>query len=582
MSSLGRLPKTTWAITLIIIGGLLEGFGLALFVPLIKLMTDRDNQKLQPPFEKIEQVFNWFGMPATLGTLLAAIVSLILLSLIILYIQRTQIIKLRHKYAHDMRCRFSSAVFSSSWPYLSNKPHGEAANELIIECNRASMALQYELFATGLIFQIAIYLGVSAFLSWELTTLVFAFCIAVAFLVRPKQRQAKTLGVDTVVANRNISFHMIEFLKGAKFIKASASEKRVIESLASHIGAYFRVAFSTEINSVQIYFLVQAMPVLLITAVILLAHYVLFLNPSFTLVFLLVLARIAPRLAQFQQYAQGYNVARPGLTLIDQMIEDAESEAEITQSGKQEFKKLNREIRFDQVSFQYPSRDKITLDKLSFSIPRHQMIAIVGPSGAGKSTIVDMISGLFKPDSGSVMIDSTPLEKYEIQSWRKRIGYVDQQVVIFNDTFRTNVAFACPEVDDAQIIRSLKTARLGDLLDELPDGLDTLLGERGTRFSGGQLQRLALARAIVGNPELLLLDEATSALDNESERLVQQAIEEIAQNFTLVVIAHRLSTVRGADMIHVIEDGKIVQSGTYDTLATEDGSFRRLHEMELR
>ena len=181
------------------------------------------------------------------------------------------------------------------------------------------------------------------------------------------------------------------------------------------------------------------------------------------------------------------------------------------------------------------------------------------------------------PDDGTITIDNKPLGEYDLMSWRRRIGYVAQDVVVFNDTLASNVTFACPEATEEDIREALEIARLSELIEELPDGLQTMIGENGTRLSGGQRQRLALARAIIGKPELLLLDEATSALDNESERLVQQAIEAIATEFTLVVIAHRLTTVRHADVIHVMEEGRVVQSGKYDDLMAQDGSFRQLH-----
>ena len=205
------------------------------------------------------------------------------------------------------------------------------------------------------------------------------------------------------------------------------------------------------------------------------------------------------------------------------------------------------------------------------------MIAIVGSSGAGKSTIVDILAGLRVPDSGTITIDGKSLREYALTSWRKRIGYVAQDVVVFNDTFANNVTFSCPEVTEDDIREALKIARLNELIEELPDGLQTMIGENGIRLSGGQRQRIAIARAVIGKPELLLLDEATSALDNESERLVQQALEAIAKEFTLVVIAHRLTTVRHADVIYVMEAGQVVQIGKYDELLAKEGCFQQLH-----
>lgn len=580
-SSIGRLPGTPRALLLIVVAGSIEGIGLAMFVPLIQVMTAGNTDVLPAPFDKIGTVFRWLGASPTLLTLLAVIFVMIMLSLAVLYIQRKYVMNLRHTFAREMRIRYAKALFKSNWAYLSEKAHGEAANEFIVECNRASMALQYELLALGSVLQIMVYMAVSSVLSWELTLVVVGFCGVVGLIVRPRQLYARKLGDEAVAANRNISFHVIDFLRGGKLIKSTASEPRVIASLSGHIENYFRIAFSTELNSVQIYFIVQALPVILLTGIIIIAHVVLALTASYTLVFMLILARIAPRLAQFQQYAQGYNVARPGLSYVDEMIDAAEEMEEVPSPDAVPFNKLKQSIRFDRVSFRYPTRDIPAIEQLALEIPRHRMVAIVGPSGSGKSTVVDLIAGLREPNAGEISIDDIPLGNYDVGSWRRRIGYVTQDVIVFNDTLRNNIAFGALEATDEDILQALEIALLKDVLKELPDGLDTFIGENGTRLSGGQRQRLALARAIVGKPELLLLDEATSALDNESERLVQQAIEAIAENFTLVVIAHRLSTVRRADIVHVMEDGRIVQSGTYDALLAEDGTFRKLHGLEL-
>ena len=509
--------------------------------------------------------------------MLAAIFMLIMTSLGIAYTQRSMVVRIRHRFSRDARRDYVDALYRADWPFISGKSQGDAINEFLNECNRASSALQYELLAVASAMQIAIYIGVSATLSWQLTLVALAFGGVIFGIVRPLQLRARELGEKTTTANRNLSFYIVDFLRGGKLIKSTANEDRVIGALSDHVDAYYNVAYRSELNSVQIYFVVQALPVVLMTGLIGLSHYMFTLNASLTIVFLLILSRIAPKLAQFQQYSQGYNVASPGLTVVDRVIDEARHYAEETGSDGLAFTQITDLIALDDVSYRYPTRQSSALRGVSIEIPRQKMIAIVGSSGAGKSTIVDMLAGLRVPDDGTITIDNKPLGEYDLMSWRKRIGYVAQDVVVFNDTLASNVTFACPEATEEDIREALEIARLSELIEELPDGLQTMIGENGTRLSGGQRQRLAPARAIIGKPELLLLDEATSALDNESERLVQQAIEAIATEFTLVVIAHRLTTVRHADVIHVMEEGRVVQSGKYDDLMAQDGSFRQLH-----
>lgn len=581
MSTFGRLPRTWQAMALIVVAGSAEGFGMALFVPLLEILSKAGTDELSWPFNRITDAFAYLNVPVSLYTMLSTVITLILLSLVLAYLQRRMIIRLRHGFARSTRERYASALFRAGWWYISEKSHGEAVNEFVPECNRGSLSLQYELLALGNIIQILIYLFVSMAISWQLTLVTLAFCGFVFFMIRPFQKRAKALGAETTLVNRNLSFYIVDFLKAAKLIKSTASEGVVLGHLNKHIGAFFGATYRSELNAVQIYFLVQALPVLLLGALIVLAHGVLGLGTSLTLVFLLILARIAPRLAQFQQYHQGYNVASPGLQVVEKMISEAEAESENMHSSGQKFTRLAEGITIEKVTYQYPTRDIPALRNISMKIPRGKMTALVGQSGGGKSTVVDVIAGLRTPDEGRVTVDGEDLTAIDLNSWRNAIGYVTQDVNVFNDTLRHNVAFTRPDATDTEILSCLNSVCLDDLVAQLPDGLDTVLGEEGARLSGGQRQRLALARAIIGRPELLLLDEATSSLDNESERLVQQAIEQIAAEFTVVVVAHRLSTVRRADTIHVLVDGDIVESGTFDDLISRGGSFAELHQQQF-
>jgi ATP-binding cassette subfamily C protein len=202
---------------------------------------------------------------------------------------------------------------------------------------------------------------------------------------------------------------------------------------------------------------------------------------------------------------------------------------------------------------------------------------VVGPSGAGKSTLADLILGLIAPVRGRILVDERPLTPDRIPAWREHVGYVAQETFLFHDTVRANLQWARPGASDAAIRAALAAAAATEMVDRLPRGLDTVLGDRGERLSGGERQRLALARALLRQPALLVLDEATSHLDSENERRIQAAIEQLHRHVTILVITHRLSTVRLADVIHVVEDGRIVESGDWDSLLSrEKGRFRAL------
>ena len=246
-----------------------------------------------------------------------------------------------------------------------------------------------------------------------------------------------------------------------------------------------------------------------------------------------------------------------------------------------EIESFSEEFRFDNVSFDYGEESIPVLKNISFSIPKGSVVALVGSSGAGKSTIADLIPRFYDTTSGSVKIDGEDIREYKISNLRKMMGIVSQEVILFNDTVRNNISYGQPETKENDIISAAKSANAMEFIDFLPEGLDTIIGERGVKLSGGQKQRLSIARAIIKNPPVLVLDEATSSLDTESEKLVQQAIEQLMKDRTVLVIAHRLSTVKNADDIVVLEKGEIIERGTHNTLIHKDGLYSYLYNIQF-
>ena len=245
-----------------------------------------------------------------------------------------------------------------------------------------------------------------------------------------------------------------------------------------------------------------------------------------------------------------------------------------------EIESFSKEIRFDKVSFDYEKESDPVLKNISFSIPKGSVVALVGASGAGKSTIADLIPRFYDTTSGSVKIDGEDIKEIKLESLRKMMGIVSQEVVLFNDTVRNNISYGQPETKESDIIFAAKSANAMEFIESLSEGLDTIIGERGVKLSGGQKQRISIARAIIKNPPVLILDEATSALDSVSERQIQSAINDLQGSQTVVVIAHRLSTVAKADKILVFHNGVIVESGAPKDLLHGDTRFSALWKMQ--
>ena len=284
------------------------------------------------------------------------------------------------------------------------------------------------------------------------------------------------------------------------------------------------------------------------------------------------LTRIIAALTGMRHYKPSVNVICRDLRLLEDM-EDEQPTVE-TDTEPIEFE---NSISVEGVSFTYPGADEATLRDLSFEIHRGESVGFVGPSGAGKTTTVDLLLGLLPPDSGSVRVDGRNIADH-VESWQSQLGYITQPVYLMDDTIRRNVAFGAPDdaIDDGDVWQALEEAQLAQLVSSLPDGLDTTIGEGGVRISGGQRQRLGIARALVRRPDLLVLDEATSALDNATERQINASIQRLAGRMTLVIIAHRLSTVRHCDRLFFLSNGHLVDVGTYDDLLANNAQFQQM------
>jgi subfamily B ATP-binding cassette protein MsbA len=282
----------------------------------------------------------------------------------------------------------------------------------------------------------------------------------------------------------------------------------------------------------------------------------------------------AKRLAKVNN---GIQQARAPLQRIFDLLKEEEE-----MDGTEEIDSFEKNIIYDAVSFTYPSSTSRALDGVSFTITKGELIAIVGKSGSGKTTLINLLPRFYTPSEGKIYIDGKDISTLRLKALRSLFGIVSQDVILFNDTILENIRYGKPEAERDEAIEAAKAAFAHEFIMEFPQGYDTLVGERGLRLSGGQRQRISIARAILKNPPILILDEATSSLDTASEMMIQKALEGLMVNRTTIVIAHRLSTVRKADRIIVLDKGRIIESGTHEELIEYGGLYRHLYELQFR
>ena len=265
------------------------------------------------------------------------------------------------------------------------------------------------------------------------------------------------------------------------------------------------------------------------------------------------------------------------ITSLGEVLESPD--LEINQ-GKKSVDKVDGVIDFKDVSFTYPTNHKPSLEHITFSASPGKMVALVGPSGSGKSTLINLVIGFLRPSHGAIKVDDLDYKDLDLRTVRKYLSVVPQESVLFDGTIAENISYGLSDVSSTEVETALRDANAWDFVQAFDDGVETLVGERGARLSGGQRQRLAIARALIRNPRILILDEATSALDSESEKLIQDALSRLMKNRTTFVVAHRLSTVQEADLILVLDNGKILQSGTHSELVSQQGLYRRLYDAQ--
>ena len=428
------------------------------------------------------------------------------------------------------------------------------------------------------------YIAVLLWVAWDVTLIAIVALIPVSLGLKHIVRLIHNASHDLLNATIEMNSRALEFFSGIRLIRTFAREEGSLAHLTQSIrkgleatrqGLVYRAAVNPIVDVV----IVSLLALILLVAIMLLGNELGAGLPRL-LVFLYTMYRLLPRVAALNGYWASYTRIWPNIVFTMKFLAETGTKPRV--SGGLAFPGLRHAIEFQDVSLRYVKGEHPALENVSFVVPRGSIVALVGESGAGKSSILDLLLGLYRPDSGKILIDDVDLGEIDERSWRGRIGTVSQETFLFNASIRDNIAFANPEASEAVVIEAAKKAHAHEFICALADGYDTVIGERGYRLSGGQNQRLAITRALLRDPEILILDEATSELDSESERLIQTVLSEYRGTHTMIAIAHRLSTITAADRIIVLSRGAVAETGRHEELLAQGGLYARLWDIQSK
>ncbi len=518
------------------------------------------------------------GLRPTLVTVLVAFAVVSSLLALITRWQTTSNYRFQQDFVACQRQRLYRAIANTDWLTFSKTRSSDFTHALTVELDRVGGAAYVLLRLVSNVVLVTAYAILAIKLSLTMTALVFAAGVVLLVLLRKPTEAARWTGEDITLATSGLHSAAIEHLSGMKTVKSYGAEERNSRFFSELAGRVAQMHLQVRRNQAETAFWFTVGSAVILSAILYIAIEVVQMPAAGLLLLLFLFNRMVPLFKSTQSQYQTYLSALPAFEWVMEIQTRCEEAAEPAATARSGEIKLQDSVHLEGVSFVYGVEEKApAVRDLDLTIEAGKTTAIVGPSGAGKSTVADLVMGLIQPDRGRVLVDGKPLGPELLRSWREQIGYVAQDTFLFNDTVRANLLWARPDTDDEQIWRALRLAAAEEFVSELPERLETLLGDRGVRLSGGERQRIALARALLREPSLLILDEATSALDSENERRIQEAIEGLHGSVTILMITHRLSTIRRADITYVLERGRLVESGDWEMLLTNrNGRFKAL------
>ena len=536
----------------LLLSGVANSIGLSALLPVLNLAFE--NEVPESGVERVAiDALQAVGLSPDLGLLLLIILGAIVLKNAMVLFAEARIGYIAADVATGLRLRLLQGILRSRWTYFAGQSPGKLANAMSTEAYRASLAYVMGVRVLALTIESLIYGAFAFAVSWQAMVFAVLASIVILILSRSLVRMGRDGGVLQTQWYRQLLASLTDTLQSVKSFKAMGREHLADNVLSEETsalrGALRREALATaSLESAQ-----EPMYALVIAGGIYFAFALFDVQMATATFLILVLANLLKQVGKVQKQYQRMAIYESAYWALDETISDAESKAEVLEGEKPPH--FEREITLEGVSFSYGEHD--ILRQTSITIPAGELTCLVGESGSGKTTVTDLVMGLVRPTAGAVRVDGTDLREIDLAAWRHQIGYVPQETLLLHDTVRRNVTLGEEGISDSAVEKALRAAGAWPFVSALAEGLDTIVGERGTRISGGQRQRIMIARALLGSPRLLILDEATSALDPESDRAIADTLCALRGELTLLVVSHHSSLSSAADRVYRVERGAV-------------------------
>ena len=573
-----------------VVASVLDGFSLSMLVPFLRTIF-HESTLLPVGGSKAQAIIAWImGALISTGSPEQALrsVVLVLLGTLVLknlaeYLAAYWNVVIQENVVRDLRVRLFTHLQTLPLGYFQQTRGGQTIARLINDTDQVKTAVTAALasFFQNIV-MIVVYLGIMLSISVRLSVVALTLAPVLLVVIRPLINRLRRRSREMVAERGDLTSVAGEMVGSVKLIRAYVAEAyesgRFLEMANRYRKRVLRAQrFSSLTSPVsEVFGGIVLVAVLWYGTTLVLANTI---QAEEMMLFLVMALRLMSPLKSISNYPGVMAGALASAERVYEVLDLPSTERDVPGEGPAAFRET---IEYRGVSFSYPGATGGVLHDVSCAVKRGQVLAIVGPSGAGKTTLVDLLPRFYEPSGGAVLMDGVPLTKFTRHSLRGLMGIVSQETILLNETVYANIAYGRQDFTLDQVRAAARAANADDFIAKLPQGYETVLGERGTRLSGGERQRIAIARAVLRDPPILILDEATSQLDTESERLVQDAIDNLMRHRTVLVIAHRLATVQHADLIVVLRDGRIVERGTHAELYVADGLYRRLHNLQFR